>query len=397
MFKADNSLHVFATDTIEATSVAAASAGDIFIVNENNALHADAITTGEYFKIGQKDGDGNIRWSPLVKYDNISVKKSLAYVARTQQITKIGYDGASGSINKLNSNRYTLRLNFKNDVELFSEQSDLHFYEYVSDADATEIEVANYFAQRLSADKNMADNDSGKISVEVLSAATGAANLHASAGSLQVTNGSKQAVVGGTPAFAVGDYVSAATADETARYKVTAIDGTTITLAQPYQGASATIAHGIAKYFTAANVNAAAAGLVITGLAQKFSVGLHADTVVTFDVTLDGWGSTASPAVTAAVKGSGHGREVAELEWFGVGANGAPYRNNVMPSNQDLITLYASASQNYNMLSLDCTLADPKYAVAGAGVGRCQIVIAGKDGASLSAVTTAFGVTPAFD
>ena len=398
MFKTDNSLRVFATDSIEASSVAEAATGDLIICDETNALHANAIAAGEYFKVGQKDADGDIRWSPLVKFSNVTSNKSKAYVLRTQQSVAIGFDGVSGSINALDSNRYTLRVNFKHDVEIFSQQSDLHFFEYVSDSSATQIEVANYFAQRLSGNKNLADGANGKISAEVISKAVVTGNLHSSAGSLSLTNGSKAAVVGGTPAFVVGDYVTVAADDVTARYKVAAISGVNITLAQAYQGDTAVIDHATAKYIAKATVDAADAGLKLAGLAQKFSVGLHADVVVAFDVTLDGFGSTAAPAVTALAKGIGHGREVAELEWFGVGANGASYRNNVMPGNQDLISLQPVASQNYNILSLDCALADPKYAVAGAGNGRCQIVIAGKDGASLSAVTTAFGVNgEAFD
>ena len=75
MFKTDNSLHVFVGNQ-ETVSIAAAGSGDIFIVDENNAVISDAaITAADHpglLAIGQKDADGNVRFSPRFKFANIT-------------------------------------------------------------------------------------------------------------------------------------------------------------------------------------------------------------------------------------------------------------------------------------------------------------------------------------
>ena len=407
MFKTDNSLHVFVGPQ-ETASIAAASAGDVFIVDENNAIISDGAIGTDHpglLAIGQKDADGNVRFSPRFKFANITKKTSLADTARTEQSSVFGFNGASGSIDKINSNRYTVRVNFKNNVSLFSKQSDLHFFEYVSDANATQLEIADKIQQAMCASEKFSGKSSGKkrasVKVELLSAETTVANPHASAGSLAFVNGSKSVTVGDTPAFAVGDYLTAGAATTFARYKVVAIDGNVATLSVPYQGATATIDHATAKYITAANIAGEAAGIKITGLEQDYKLGLIPDAgnQVTFDLNLDGWGDTTAVATTAADPGDGHPRAIADLEWFSQGSAGAPYRHGTMPNNADLITLFAdpASATSYNTLELQVDLEDPGHAVAGSGKGKMTIVLAALSEASQALVTTAFAVTPAWD
>tara|TARA_R100000951_G_scaffold54911_2_gene46143 strand:+ start:379 stop:1605 length:1227 start_codon:yes stop_codon:yes gene_type:complete len=403
MFKTDNSLHVF-VGPHEDTSIAAATAGDIFIVDENNAIISDGAITAAahpYLKIGQKDGDGNVRFTPLFKFANITSKVAQADVARSEQSSVIGWDGASGSIEAINSNRYTVRVNFKNNVSMFSEQSDLHFFEYVSDASATQLEIADRIQQAMCANEKFSGKRSGKnrasVSVELLSAAVVTEDVAASTGTAAFVNGSKSVTIGATPTFAVGDYISAAADDATARYKVVAIDGNVATLSVPFQGATTTPGDGVAKRIDAATMAAAAAGLKITGLEQEWKLGLIPDAgnQITFEVSLDGWGGTTPVANTAAAIGSGHPRAIADLEWFAQGSAGAPYRHGAVPSNADLITLYAdgASATSYNMIELQVDLEDPGHAVAGSGKGKMTVVLAALAGASQSAVTTALVTT----
>ena len=74
-----------------------------------------------------------------------------------------------------------------------------------------------------------------------------------------------------------------------------------------------------------------------------------------------------------------------------------------MPSNQDLVSLYADSALIYGMVSLDIVLADPRHAVATGGASNCQIVVALKNvllneaGAAAHAhANTAFGVSGVF-
>ena len=409
MFKTDNSLHVFVGPQ-ETSSIAAASAGDVFIVDENNAIISDGaikasgVIEHTYLKIGQKDADGNVRFTPLFKYENITKITSQEHdIDRSQQSSVFGSNGTSGSIDDLNSNRYTVRVNFKNNTNLYSEQSDLHFFEYVSDANATQVEIANYFAQVMSKNAKFSGKASGKNRASVKVERVTDSTLTAStSGTIAVTNGSNQVTAatdiddGG--AAIVGGYLVL----DGVAYKVVSISGQTATLDQPYQGATnSALADGSTSEISAANAAAGNWGIKITGLEQDWKLGLIPDAgnVVTFDVTLDGFGDTTNVATTAAVLGNGTARTIADLEWFSQGSAGAPYRHGSVPSNADLITLYADGTltTSYNTLELQVDLEDPGHAVAGSGKGKMTIVLAAVEGTSQALVTTAFGATPAWD
>ena len=299
MFKTDNSLHVFvgrnnAGAYVVANDATAAAAGDIIIVDENGDDFAGAIS-GD-FKVGQKDAGGSWRFTPLLNFADATVKGAIK-ATRYPQITTL--DLCDDTPNT----RYIVRINFTNNVELFSEQSDQYFFEYTTGDTVTAGEVMQKFVAKINAEEGCKDK-------------------------------------------VVAAYV-------------------------------------------------ATDGMTLTGLAQTWSLGLHKDTVVSFDRTIDGFVSTATNVLTQAPDpGNGQGRAVAELEWFGVGASGAPYRHGSVPSNQDLVTLYADSSAQYGVVSLDCKIAAPNHAVAGSGQGRCQVVIALVTGSTAAAgANTALGVT----
>ena len=383
-YKTDNHLHVFVGSAVEGTSVAAASTGDIILLNEANTIHADAVAAGEYAKIGQKDAEGNVRFSPLFKYEDIIKVRNEAKSNRVNQVTGFGSSGSAGSIDAINSNRYTVRVNFTYDDDMYSEQSDLHFFEFVSDANATQVEIVNYFAQIMSKHEKFSGRAAGKnraaVKVERVTDSTVTA---ATSGAFTVVNGSNQVTaatdVDDGGAAIVGGYLKL----DGVAYKVVSISGETATLDQPYQGASGTVADADAGEISAANAASGNWGLKITGLPTKFITGLTGDQVVSFDVTLDGWGDTTAVSNSAnPSKGVGHSREVADLEWFGQGSTGAPYRHGV-PNNSNLITSFVSGideavTSDYNMTYIDVKMSssDPLYPVAGSGVQRFQIMIA---------------------
>jgi len=281
MYKADNSMHVFVSNITSDISenLAASSDNQIVILDKNGAaINAGtaAIPSGTLIQVAQKDAAGNVRMSPLVEFKGAT---GLSYGGRTQQTTTLNLCDDTANT------RYTLRLNFKHNVELFSQQSDLHFFEYTTGDSPVAGEVMASFAAQI----NLAGGTKDKVSATHVSGAD---------------------------------------------------------------------------------------GIAILGLAQTWSLGLHADTMVLFDVTITGFVAAATNVVSGADRGSGHGREVAELEWFGVGSSGAPYRHGTVPNNGDLVVLNALAGSDYDVASLDCVIPGPSHAVAGAGVGRCQIIIA---------------------
>jgi len=426
IYKTDNSLHVFVgpnstTQDVafqhDVTAGAATGSGSIFVVDETGAAHNNAIAAGELFRIGQKNADGSVNFSPLLEFDK-STFRGKANVSRSQQSSVLGFNGSSGSMDNINSNRYTIRVNFKNNVDMYSEQSDLHFFEFVSDANATEIEIADYFAQVMSKHEKFSGKKLGKdrasVRVDRLLGGAGTDCATIDSGNLAtaaVRNGSTHVACGSISAaiisggVAVGNYIrfdeAAGSTDDQAEpvYKIVEANaaGNYIVLDQPYQGADKDLEDDDCFIITAADAASDAAGIRLVGLEQEWKLGLLTDTVITFEITLDGWGATTAVADTAAVEGNGHGRQVAELEWFGKGSQGAPYRHGV-PNNSNDITFYADKDAVYDVMEIDATIADPKYAVAGAGVGRCQVILAlittvhATDGAQAN---TTFGIVEA--
>ena len=382
MFKQDNNLYVFAGATFDnAVTISAAGTNEVVVVHEDGTASGN-LAAGELFRIAQKDADGNVRSTPLLAWNNLIKATGKATDATTtEQSSVFGYSGSAGSIDAINSNRYTVRVNFKNNVDLYSEQSDQHFFEYVADASATQVEIANYFAQIMSKSEKFSGKASGKnrasVKVERVTSSTTTANT---TGTMAVTNGSNQITAASdidNGGLVVGDYMVLSGV----AYKVTAISGEVATLDQPYQGATAAaLADGSTSFITAANAASGNWGIKLTGLAQEWKLGLLPYSQVTFEVSLDGWGDTTAVANTAAVTAAGQGHKIAELEWFSQGSAGASYRHGAVPSNADNITLVADKDDFYDVAELQFDLADPKHAVAGAGAGKVSVVIALIDG-----------------
>ena len=151
-----------ASKTVADLTAATTEESEFAIELEDTGLLATttALTTGDVFRVVQLNTDGSLHASPYIKFDNIrkgsvqedGVSADTDYIAENEQVSNIGYgvQNTSHSIEAINSNRYTIRLNFTNDTELYSEQKDQYFFEYVSDASATQIEIADYFAQKMS-------------------------------------------------------------------------------------------------------------------------------------------------------------------------------------------------------------------------------------------------------
>ena len=372
------------------------------VVHEDGSASGN-LASGDLFKISQKDADGNVRSTPLLAWNNLikATGKATASSSIQEQEDVFGYNGSSGSIDAVNSNRYTIRVNFKDDDNLFSEQSDLHFFEYVSDAGAQQIEIVDYFAQVMSKHQKFSGKRSGKnrasVAVERFSAQS--STILGSSRTLTVTNGSDVVTASGASHnVAVGDYlrIGHATATTSPIYKVIAVSTNDFTLDQPYQGATDS---GVAAGELDAVPTDDACGLKLTGIAQSWRLGLDPYRQIEFDTTLDGWGDTTAVATTVAATADGYGKVIAELEWFSQGSAGAPYRHGVMPSNQDLITLVADKDDYYDVLEMQFDLGDPKHAIGSSGAGKVSVVIALPDGVASADGTQAnatFGVSSIF-
>jgi len=417
MFKTDNSLHVFVGDTYhnaanDTDTISAAATNAIFICRPDGTAYDSAAnklggtSSDTKFKIGQKDADGNVRWSPVLDIADVQAANAVeasAGTTHTEQVNSIGYTGSqtSASIEAINSNRYALRVSFKHDTDMYSEQADQHFFEYVSDANATQIEIANGFVQNMSKNKYFSGKTTGKdranVKVERFTSTAGAV-ISTDITTATVTNGSKFITNftfgSGTDisGMSAGNYLMIVTdgdVDTTpvvttdAIYKIVSVDNTNdiIELDQPFQATGAALEDIAFTQITAANMATYDVGIRITGLEQEYKAGRYKYNVVAFDVVADGWGTTTVAKNTSPLKCTTCARTVADLEWFGAaGSAGAVYRGNVFPGNDDLYTLYSktTTSDLYDVVHISAKTAAPQnLPVSGVGdPGQVDLVIA---------------------
>lgn len=303
--------------------------------------------------------------SDFIKQNNILGVKGVVDAAATQQVSYIGYNGTSGSIEATNSKLYVVRLNLKEQDQTGQGQGMLFNAPYKSDASATQIEIANGLALALS---NITRRQTVQpIKVELVNSdpvtATGAF-----ANTVTVVKGSKKVSVGTNKQYntnvelAVGDYVRFGDTPLTTGnaltdpvYKVMVLDSATMfTLDRPFEGESTsyTSAKQNAEVITAAKAAAASFGIKLTGIARTFAVKKWRNSIVNFEIGLDSslsFGATAITYTTAASLGSGTYAQIAQLEWDLQGNMGNPYRGDAM---YDTPTPVASSSKTYDQIGI---------------------------------------------
>ena len=381
--------------TIADLTAGTADATDFGVELESGFLsQGTALTSLEKFRIVQRNADGSIKATPILTVENIRKgavveNGSTNAVAEAEQNSNIGYTDVNtgNSIQAIHSNRYTLRLQFTNDTELYSEQKDQYFFEYVSDADAKQIEIADAIAQKMCkmkfADGSTVGANRAKIAVRRYSACATSNEVNTSGSStLAWTRGSDQVIASAAHGVTAGMYLRQTSGLGVPVYKVKAVNGNTITLDTPSQDSGAATADS--KYITAANVEAAAAGIKLVGLAAYHKVGLYPYTKVAFDFQLDGWGDTTSDTSTAPSKGNNVGEAVSDIEWFAMSQNspgGASFIGTGFPSAEQYAeTRITSDDVDYDLITMDFVYpATDSNAIAAGGPIKGTIVVAFTD------------------
>lgn len=400
-----------ASKRVEDLVAAASDTSEFAVELEDTGLLATttALTTGDIFRVVQLNTDGTLHASPYIKFDNCrrgaliedGDATNSQYIAENEQVSNIGYgvQATSDSIDAVNSNRYTVRLNFVNDTELYSEQKDQYFFEYVSDASASQIEIADYFAQKMSKMQYLADGSTqGASRARIAVLRQSSVSKVATAGDITFVRGSKVATLENADfsGLAAGVYIGVGVNDlglaaSNVFYKIVKISGNNtangyIELDQPYQGISETVGEGTSTstvgYVTAANMASATCGLTVVGLDQFHKVGLYPYHKVIFDITLDGWGSTGSATTETAAKGNSVAEAIADLEWFGLSKNSpgsGTWTGNGFPSVESYAELKADTAggQVYDVISIDYVLeGGDSNAISAGGPIKGTIVMA---------------------
>ena len=325
--------------------------GELAVVNAHHKVQsATSVLTDDLvklygIKVLQRSGT-KLLSSDFIKQDNILKYKGQVDVAAAEQVTYIGYNGTTGSIEAANSKLYVVRINLKEqDYTGFGQQIILNA-PYKSDASATQLEVATGVALAMA---NTVNRQTVKpYQVELIADVAYAATA-AFANTCTIVKGEKTVTCGTNTDYntnvdlAIGDYVRFSAAPATTGclvsdgiYKVMTLPSTTtFTVDRPIEEESGAFTSGKAgaTVLTAAKMAAANLGVKLTGIARTFTLGKFSYSKVSFEVGLDSsssFGDTLVTYTTAMTLGQGTYYEIAQLEWDLLGNIQDEYRGDFM-------------------------------------------------------------------
>lgn len=391
------------TATVQYTDPNAASYladGEVLIVNETGAIMTDASTVGTAprFRVVQRSGNRLI-YSPVIAGQNVKAYKGIDGSSGSDQVTTIGYNGTSGSIDVSGTDDFVMNLQLNFDESMWSEQSNNYPFIVPSSSTVNQMYVAESLARQINYQLTNGGNFSiaGEgpiVKAKLLSADAGAAigaitdTVIGFAGSKTVTinDVSGSSVTG---LFVAGDYFRAGNATTDPVYKVASSTvtsaGGVITLTMPLQ-ANVNLVGTTSEIITASQAAAAAAGVVLTGQALKFTKDFYKYLQVTFKVLIKNasFGAT-TLATTAAVRPVGSGTQVSEMESFAEGFRGILNRTIIpLPTPKS----DADTSVNYDMIYISWEDTTDTSPVDGTKPARSELYICMVDGASQTSTAT---------
>jgi hypothetical protein len=334
-----------------AASPSTLASGEIVITDPGNIiLDTTSVLTAPAIKIVMGRGATEQLWqSQLFTATDLAAYVGKAYSAKVQQVGYYGYNAVTnaGAFDVINDNYYTVVISF---YELLSQEASALMnpivVEYLSTATATQEAVVSGLYHQLVLQLGYWSKK--PILAEVVSAAAGTATTD----TVTMTRGSKTVLVATNIAGAasVGDWIriGSQSTDTDEVYKIAAISGTTLTLTEPFQSATASVA---VYRVTAAAIAAADLGIRVTGLNQAFVLDSRPAGLVTFQLGLTNGGST--PIENKAVSpfmGFGTYELVRTDEAASWRDQGMLYTYTEFPPTT--LPTNASSTQNYSILNL---------------------------------------------
>lgn len=286
----------------------------------------EAITTGDGFQVLYVDKAGKLQTSPVLFWKDLVSKYKVAATADAAQTVAIGYNGTSGAIEVNNLGEYLVTLGFKEGIKQFNKRL-FKYGQYTADANATQYEIVDGIQTTLLA--SIRKDPYVMFKVEKINSG---AQLNAMASATAaVTNGSNVVTLSEDESLTcpAGSFIRFGTsgAGTAPVYKVESIsvNGLTVVLDQPYQGATAAaFAHTSIETVTEGDW-----GLLITAADtnKPFEVGKWAFNPIRFDVGLSvDFGSTPVTVLTLPSRGAGTYKDIAEKEWELIGNRREAFR-----------------------------------------------------------------------
>lgn len=327
------------TSGLAATQVSPSSiaAGEVVVTDAaGKILDSTTVLTAKEIVVVQ--GQGSTK--PLIKSDVIKLGKLISYkgkktAAAVEQVSYIGYNGTSGSIDAITSNLYFARIAMLNEQNTFGNRVMYENFKYETGTSTSQKAVA----QGLWLDAINIKNAEQMYRFERICDGT-QADWTGSATGMTFTKGSNTVAFtssgsASTGTIAVGDVIRVAG------------QGVYIATSAASAGASFTIDgkfQGTTGEYTGGTTAASQAGIVatpvnwgirVTGVAKTYIVGIFRYYKVRFGLQLKDFGATTltepgtSPAVGAS-EGQGTTEQIQDLEWMSQGVDGKIYRTDPM-------------------------------------------------------------------
>src|SRR3990167_1699543 len=287
--------------------------------------------------------------SEVIDGSKISRVSSKEYVAATEQLDYIGYNGTSGSLEAIDDNQYYVNVMVEDYLRSSHDGRYNKSFSYISDSTAAQSEIALELAASgfRNFEKEVKNSGVPPILFRAICNDAGVA-MAADAGAdfthLKFTRGSKYvtgvdsngvAMLGTDEVettIVAGDFLRAGTTVTSDIYRVVAITAGTATtplkieIDNPFRAASTNIAVGSTEYITAALGAAANCGVSMTGQTLPFEIGKKKYKKMRWSLSLKNFGTSTITHSTAATEGSGLPNAVKEYEWFAAGFKGEHYR-----------------------------------------------------------------------
>lgn len=310
------------------------SDGQLALVNQANLSLNPATAISNYtypVRFVVRNGD-KLVYSDWILYNAANVHVQKTYAADTQQVSYVGYNGTSGSLDVFDLNEYIINIEIKDEDVATAVYPYMKHGAYYSDSAATQAEIGLGLVSSLVS--NFKREPQSRIQFDLVCSAAGTAISNDAGDTVVGYKGSDVLVIADATddndiaVLAVGDFVRIGTATTAAVYKIisgstTAAAGGTLKLDRPLV-ASVSLAGTTAEYITAAEALAADFGIKMTSVARtNFVPGVQKHYLTTFKVFLArGFETTAVTYTTAATYGAGTYQEVAEMEYIAQGNTG---------------------------------------------------------------------------
>lgn len=309
--------------------------------------------SGKRFQLVYKKTDGNIIETPVIDYSQIRTKNYTDYVARTERVRYIGYNGTSGSIDVSANEDYLASVSYRFRKKLLGRTEEFKFGSYNAGAATNQQLISAGLIESFTNGMRFETEEYFRFTRLCNNAGAAATGL----GTATVIKGSKAVAIGTDASiFSVGDVIRlGGTTTSTPVYVVAAVDATNeiITLDIPYQSEDAVIAEADVEKITNAQGVAADWGIKVEGVELPVEEGLFFIDQTDFDIQLrTGFGDTTVSDGTTPSLGSGTYAQVSYLEYFLNRNRGEAYRTRSYPLAENY---QADSTKNYDIITVDYT------------------------------------------